>query len=281
MKTKFPYGTTAQNNLLTLPQGFLTIDLDKKAIRLHDGVTQGGFEMIGTQAYTPPYSGPGPQVIAAGSSTKGWYGEVPASSLITGSALATAVALTLGTEMNPGEPWLKFSLADKTLFVARKPLRSNISWDNLNVKNLITGNTVITIGGHQYKVRLLKGVNANPSLAQSGFDPATTWGSEWNSLLYHVSAKPFAQAGNTLASEGITAGDWASYTEAQLQTNNASYSVPGALQWCQEVLGGNSTWRVARVGVLGGVSTLAGSTPQSDNGVYFGWRPVLEYIAGT
>lgn len=55
MKVKTPYGTTAQNNALTLPAGFLTIDTEKHAIRFHDGVTQGGFEVIGTKAYTPPF----------------------------------------------------------------------------------------------------------------------------------------------------------------------------------------------------------------------------------
>lgn len=54
MKTKFPYGTTAQNNLITLPSGLLTVDTDKHAVRIHDGVTQGGFEVIGTRAYIPP-----------------------------------------------------------------------------------------------------------------------------------------------------------------------------------------------------------------------------------
>lgn len=54
MKVKVPYGTTAQNNLLTLPVGMLAIDMDKKALRIHDGVTQGGFEAIGSQAYIPP-----------------------------------------------------------------------------------------------------------------------------------------------------------------------------------------------------------------------------------
>lgn len=54
MRIKFPYGSTAENNQLLLPEGHLSVDLERKALRLHDGVTQGGFEMLGEQAYVPP-----------------------------------------------------------------------------------------------------------------------------------------------------------------------------------------------------------------------------------
>lgn len=54
MNVKFPVGTTEENNQLNLPAGFITIDSDKKALRLFDGETQGGFEVICNQAYLPP-----------------------------------------------------------------------------------------------------------------------------------------------------------------------------------------------------------------------------------
>lgn len=43
--TLVPYGTTAENDGWTLEAGEISIDTDKNKIRLHDGETQGGFEL--------------------------------------------------------------------------------------------------------------------------------------------------------------------------------------------------------------------------------------------
>lgn len=40
-------GTTAENNEFTGAQGELTMDTERKAIRIHDEITQGGVEVIG------------------------------------------------------------------------------------------------------------------------------------------------------------------------------------------------------------------------------------------
>lgn len=53
MKIKFPVGSTEENNQLLLEPGFVTFDRDRKALRLHDGVTPGGFEVVGEQAVLP------------------------------------------------------------------------------------------------------------------------------------------------------------------------------------------------------------------------------------
>ena len=55
-------GTTVENDGFTGAQGELTVDTDKKQIRLHDGVTQGGktlpdIEMV-LNAITPDYAAP-------------------------------------------------------------------------------------------------------------------------------------------------------------------------------------------------------------------------------
>lgn len=42
MKYRFKRGTTAENDALTEVAGTITIDTDKKQLRIHDGVTQGG-----------------------------------------------------------------------------------------------------------------------------------------------------------------------------------------------------------------------------------------------
>jgi len=95
-----------------------------------------------------------------------------------------------------------------------------------------------------------------------------THGSEWNRLLYHVSGKPFGTANNTLASEGITEGDWAQFSEAELLTYY-SYG-KGSWCWCQEAAGGA---RILR-GYYG-VSYFDYDTVTFD---YSGWRPCLELV---
>lgn len=55
-------GTTVENDGFTGAQGELTVDTDKKQVRLHDGVTQGGktlpdIEMV-LNAITPNYAAP-------------------------------------------------------------------------------------------------------------------------------------------------------------------------------------------------------------------------------
>jgi hypothetical protein len=39
------YGTTAENDALTLEAGQVAVDTERNTLRLHDGVTQGGFEL--------------------------------------------------------------------------------------------------------------------------------------------------------------------------------------------------------------------------------------------
>lgn len=42
MLVQFPHGDTAYNDSLTLEQGKISIDLEGKNVRVHDGVTAGG-----------------------------------------------------------------------------------------------------------------------------------------------------------------------------------------------------------------------------------------------
>jgi hypothetical protein len=69
--------------------------------------------------------------LLAGTYEHGYYGEVPAGEFITGDQLATQVGLTAGTAFNSDADWLKFSLDNRTLYVAKKPFRYNLSWVRL------------------------------------------------------------------------------------------------------------------------------------------------------
>src|SRR5690554_5978523 len=78
--------------------------------------------------------GPGPQELIAGNPGAGFYGEVPVSELITGDLLASTIGLTEGTVLHSNEPWLKFALDGKTLYVAKKPFRHSIPWDQIHAQ---------------------------------------------------------------------------------------------------------------------------------------------------
>lgn len=44
-RVKLRRGTTAEHNVFTGAEAEITFDTDKKAVIMHDGVTQGGFEV--------------------------------------------------------------------------------------------------------------------------------------------------------------------------------------------------------------------------------------------
>lgn len=230
--------------------------------------------MLGTQCLDGAY-GPGPQNLIGGTiEDAGFFGEVSVGCLINGNVLASAVGLSHGVAQNSNEPWLKFILTGKVLYVAKKPLRHSISGDHLISTNLLNGGKTVTIKNKVYKVRVLKGANANPAGAlQNSYDPTVTHGSEWNRLMYHISGKPFSTAENTLASEGITEGDWAQYSELELGTTNASPN--GNTCFCQE--NGSRTDIIIRRGGPG--VARFNEVVKSYVSIYGGWRPVLELVS--
>ncbi len=207
--------------------------------------------------------------LLAGTYEQGYYGEVPADEFITGDQLAVQVGLTAGTAFNSDAGWLKFSLDYKTLYVAKRPFRNNLSWDQINARGAVFGTAQVTINGKLYKVRLLKGRGDSLSPATgSGWDIQPTWNSEWNRLMYHVSGKPFADASNKLTSEGITEGDWAQFSEDELLTNGKFDS--GSYNWCQDA---SDSAKILRGSY--GVSYYSRYEPGSP---YYGWRPCLELV---
>lgn len=227
--------------------------------------------MMGVKAAVANIPYPGPATLAAGTMTAGYYGLVPTADFIDGATLAGVCGLTDGTLQNSTTDWMKFSLDGKTLFVPQKNIRHSISWASLNTATLIFGSKIITILGNSYKVRLFKG--CPPGLVKSGnengWDTISTVGSEWNRLMYHVAGKPFSDSSNTLASEGITVGDWATYSETVLNVTGS-----GSTSWCQETHAGNSLYQLFRGGL--GVARNNGISRTTTIGC--GWRPVLEPI---
>lgn len=217
-----------------------------------------------------PYNGPGPQTPIAGNFNQGYFGEVPMSAVMQGVDLASYLGLSEGTSVNADTPWLKFALNGKILFIPKKPLRTDISWQALYqagaVYGLETGTGVqplpssspvqqtkrITTAGGHFRVRLPTGSNTNP---YTGNGAAGTSVSEWTLLMNRVSVSASA------------ATRWAAFTNEEL-----GLDVPGS--WCQEYLSTTTTSRVCRGtnNAIAGISSNTGAVATQL------WRPVLEFI---
>lgn len=220
--------------------------------------------------------GPGPTTLIAGDMQAGFFGEVSASELISGTDLASLVGISQGTSQNSTVGWLKFAWQGKILFVAKKTFRHSISWDHINSANAVYGDKTVEIGGLTYKVRLLKGANKDPAGAYSG---AICHGSEWNRLMLpiHQEAinKNWAYPNNVESdipvwAHSLGTGTQGMYTDVDLLTHYDHGS--GSYSWCQEVAE-SATFRVSRGrrGVSGSLSNLSSSMLSN-----YGWRPCLE-----
>ncbi len=253
MRTRFLRGNRTDNNGLTLPAGELSFDSETKALRIHDGETPGGFEIVGQQAYAPPF-GPGPETIIAGNETTGFFGEVTGEELITYSGLSSAVGLSVGTLQHDAESlWLKFVKDGEILYVAKKPSRHSVSWDAISAANAVYNDInapTIVVGDRTLRVTLLTGGNGDPSTAAGG---------EWNRLLYPIHVD-----------DPDTTAWGVNYTNADLVMGTGNGT--GAYCWTQETISGDTTSRVNR----GGQSlTYYLSTTSTASSSSTGWRPVL------
>jgi len=197
-----------------------------------------------------------------------YLGEVAAGDFITGQALTTAVGVTEGVDQSSSVGWLKFRIDGKVLHVAKRSFRYYMPWDHLNSKGCVDGTKTVVIDGKTYKVRLLKGAEADPSAwttAMGQANPAILGPSEWNRLIMRVSVNNPGPASN-----------WASFTDEELNVASGS----GSRTLCKETITENGycvgrgfpelkwfNYQMKSDGVQGNA-----------NFVSFGWRPVLELV---
>lgn len=213
-------------------------------------------------------TGPGPNVLIGGTSRAGFFGEVPVSQLITGDLLASTVGVTEGTSQFSSEPWLKFVLDGKILYVSKKPIRYSISWDHLNSKEVVFGNKTININGETFKVRLLQGINPSESVTNTnGYDLPITHRSEWNRLFY-----PICEDNATYPKTSQIGPNWVTYTQDELNITSGD----GRYNWCQETPSNSSGVRANRGG--NAVSFLRWGA-SSDANTNYGWRACLELVS--
>jgi hypothetical protein len=180
-------------------------------------------------------------------------GEVAGADLITASALATELGITGTVPPDANPTWLKFVDNGKTLYIAKKPMRTSVLWETLNTAGAVKGGKIITIGGNRYAVRLMTGGN--------GADPTTTGGGEYDAYFSRV----------TVNYPGNASDRWANYSNADVDYQGGTGS--GELTLCQEMYSGANPLTRGYPGFSGVWYQQAGAT----HGGY-GWRPVLELI---
>lgn len=127
MQTIHFRGTTTENDALTLPSGFLSVDTEKKAVRIHDGETPGGYEKVGTQVYEPP-EGPGPTTFLHGNWSLGYFGEM---SLYNTDSLASDIGLSAGDASDGDHLWFKFAYEGDIFYIYSQLARNGLSHQDI------------------------------------------------------------------------------------------------------------------------------------------------------
>lgn len=223
---------------------------------------------------------PGPTRLIAGDWQAGFFGEVSASELISGDALASLVGISQGTSQHSTAGWLKFAYKGEILFVAKKAFRNSISWDHINSANAVYGGKTVEIDGLTYKIRLMRGALTDPCEYE---DPDRgAHGSEWNRLMLPIHQEAidkswaypaYVESDIPVWAHNLGTGTQGRYTNEDLLTHYNHGS--GSCSWCQETRKDNSAYRVFRGN--NGVSR-SNSLSSSLTNSSVGWRPVLELV---
>ena len=204
------------------------------------------FGITGTMPVKPDdYRGsPGGQYLTHGDMTNGGYfGRY--TGIGTGAQISTFATITIGsTQFYPSTSieWVKFGCENKIIFIAQKPIRKSVSWDDLNAKGCVYGTKIFTIDGITYKCRLVRIRND---------DPGTTDGRE---LLLLRKLQ----------------GTWDSLSATDLHMISG-LPPTGARCLAQETQEGYSA-------NCYGFDNSVGTQSKNDRQDWFGWRPVLEVI---
>ena len=191
-----------------------------------------------------------------------FLGELSDAEFISYRSVGTTTGVGGSNLSNQGAGWLEFELEGQTLIVAKKNIMHSVSWQTLNTLGLVFGTKTITVNGVDYKVRLLKGADTDPSVIGAGYYYPGTHNSEWSRLFY-----PIIRDDSKIPTPPRDAG--ALYTQAELNMNSSFYS------WCQEVSGSNPTQRIVRGYYACSYFTRQVSTSVS---ISVGWRPCFEKI---
>lgn len=292
LRLQFLRGDRLANDAYTGANGELTLDQERRAIRMHDGSTQGGI-LIPT-ALDPHRAAyhdlPGPSNLVAGNERGGFFGEVTVEDFIAGDVLAAEIGLSAGTDHNLTEPWFKVILDGQVMFFPKKTLKHSLNWNHIYEAGAMFGSgdfgpfvstansgtpvkqdATVVINNRRYLVRGFKGAKSNPTPTDNfSYDGVDTHGSEWNRLMYRLHDGNHENSSNTMVSEGIVTGDWAQYSDEELGIGGDRL---GRGTLCQETTMLDYPTRRVHRG-RAGVSYL-GRPHATYTYSGHGWRPIL------
>ncbi|EMI10356.1 Ig-like domain-containing protein [Anoxybacillus gonensis] len=171
------------------------------------------------------------------------------------------------TETNYEMQWIEVNDGGKKYLICDRVMLVNISWDDLNAQQLVTGKTV-TIDGQQYKLRLLTGGSnyRSGTDAYSGGSPSSNEWDRWVVNEAGLSGLP------TPASSDL---DSTLNSTDKNSMHNQKWNWMGVYSWAQETYTGGSASRAVR----GCGSARFWHYGSSGNRyTIIGWRPVLEVL---
>lgn len=217
---------------------------------------------------------PGPKKLIGGNANAGFFGEVSTSDFITGYELARSIGLTAGVSQCSNEPWLKFSYIGKIEYIAKKPFRAGLSWNDINAVNAVFGNRFVEIRGHIYKIRLMKGKTEGMQNDENSSRGLICYNSEWNRLMLpiHEDAPSNWKYLDNVQSPTEKWGN--GYTDDDLFTNSSQNRDKGNICWCQE----NGKNMETKIGRGSNYVTYSDWYVKNGDTLNFGWRPVLEFV---
>lgn len=215
---------------------------------------------------------------------EGFFGEVPASELITGDALASECGISQGTSQHSTAGWLKFAYKGEIQFVAKKPIRHSISWDAINTANCVYGGSedrTVVIGGLTYRVRLMRALEPtnDPKTTVSATSGVINHYSEWNRLMCQIHEQAIGGSWDYpnniendigLLEHNLGNGTQGMYNDTDLGVKSGN----GRFSWCQE-MSTSASLRLHRGST--GVSHSNSNTSSNTTSIY-GWRPVLRLV---
>jgi len=203
---------------------------------------------------------------------------IPSNSFITGAELAQYFQITAGTVINSDTNWYSVEIDNKYLIVPLLPIRYGINWAQLYQKGLVYGTNdngkypsgtacnqlrTIKINGRIYKVRLLKGSNADPTPALRGYSLSGTSNSEFNRIFMPISAE---------STPLYTGPKLASYTKTELGFTSSVGS------WTICIESETPSYTLSSGRGYDSCNRVDGVTKTLTSSANIGWRPCLELI---
>ena len=227
-----------------------------------------------------PESGPGPSRLQYGDENAGYFGEVNSSELFTSSEVAYAGPLIGGVTANDGNAvplWFKFIFKGKILFIARKPVRNSVIWNQLYAAGLVYGTNDLGVStGYTNGTTPLPRVNQKRVITRKD-----SGGNVFNFAVRLMTSMSEDPTANWLNQASSGPSEFGTLYEAMLPTvgHPLKWKTYGAtdMQWGSVV--GKETWTAAPEYnlILGGNTSYLTRDRMLKTGLA-GWRPVLELL---